>query len=105
MFYAASMSASNSMQSSDKEPETPIGSMFESQIPAFSTQVGLENVTVDEGERGTTQRKCRSRFTMEEDTLLIQAWLNISKDAIVGVDKKADGFWLRIKDNLSANLN
>ncbi|CAK8577424.1 unnamed protein product [Lathyrus sativus] len=63
-----------------------------------STQDGLENITfTEEGER-STQKKQRLRFIEEEDKLLIQTWLNISKDSIVGVDQKADSFWGRIKD-------
>ncbi|CAI8600318.1 unnamed protein product [Vicia faba] len=36
---------------------------------------------------------------MDEDILLIQSWLNVSKDPIVGVDQKAESFWLRIAAN------
>jgi hypothetical protein len=41
----------------------------------------------------------RELFTREEDIPLIQLWLNIPKDSIVGVDQKADSFWLRITLN------
>jgi hypothetical protein len=41
----------------------------------------------------------RELFTREEDIPLIQLWLNIPKDSIVGVDQKADSFWLRITSN------
>jgi len=38
----------------------------------------------------------RELFTWDEDILLIQTWLNISKNPIVKNDQKADKFWLRI---------
>ena len=80
------------------ELESPIESTTDSQVPVYSTQVGLENVTfMEEGER-SSQKKHRFRFSDEEDKLLIQTWLNISKDPVVGVDQKADSFWGRIKD-------
>ncbi|KAG5557077.1 hypothetical protein RHGRI_007363 [Rhododendron griersonianum] len=37
-------------------------------------------------------------FTMEEDKLLVSAWLNISMDKIQGKDQKKTAFWLRVKD-------
>lgn len=37
-----------------------------------------------------------TRFQPYEDEFLIQSWLNISKDSIVGVNKKGDNFWKRI---------
>nr|KYP58772.1 hypothetical protein KK1_014194 [Cajanus cajan] len=36
---------------------------------------------------------------MEEDKLLIQSWLNILKDPIVGVNQKECSFRSRIKEN------
>ncbi|KAJ1431589.1 glutathione S-transferase t2-like protein [Sesbania bispinosa] len=80
---------------SDQQLQTPAG---ESQVPSFSSQINLESAT-DEDRRLGGRTNSKQRYTKEEDTLLIQFWLNISKDPIVGVDKKADGFWSRIKDN------
>ncbi|KAG5564721.1 hypothetical protein RHGRI_000800 [Rhododendron griersonianum] len=37
-------------------------------------------------------------FTMEEDKLLVSAWLNISMDPIQGKDQEITAFWLRVKD-------
>jgi hypothetical protein len=68
------------------ETQTPIGSMPECQVPQFSTQVDLENITFEEGENLSVKKKTRELFTREDDILLIQSWLNISKDSIVGVD-------------------
>ncbi|XP_058761649.1 uncharacterized protein LOC131635064 [Vicia villosa] len=38
-------------------------------------------------------KKSREQFTRDEDILLIQSWLNVSKDPIVGVDQMAESFW------------
>ncbi|CAI8583691.1 unnamed protein product [Vicia faba] len=38
-------------------------------------------------------------FIWDEDILLIQSWLNVSKDPIVGVDQKAESFWVRVAAN------
>ncbi|KAI5414550.1 hypothetical protein KIW84_040151 [Lathyrus oleraceus] len=76
---------SNSMEFSTKVPP------FSTQVPPFSTQVGTEKE-----ERVVVKKKSREQFTREEDILLIQSWLNVSKDPIVGVDQKAESFWLRI---------
>ncbi|KAI5426789.1 hypothetical protein KIW84_032279 [Lathyrus oleraceus] len=64
---------------------------FSTQVPPFSTQVGTEKE-----ERVVVKKRSREQFTREEDILLIQSWLNVSKDPIVGVDQKAESFWLRI---------
>ncbi|XP_058782984.1 glutathione S-transferase T3-like [Vicia villosa] len=66
-------------------------------VSQFSTQNGLENIKLDEGQN-FIKKKSRTPFSKEEDTLLIQPWLNMSKDPIVGVDQKASGFWLRVRE-------
>jgi hypothetical protein len=72
----------------------------------FSTQIGLENIKLDEGQSSTKKKtKTRASFSQEEDTLLFQSWLNISKDSIVGVDQKSDGFWNRVRDNYNIYRN
>ncbi|CAL5192920.1 unnamed protein product [Lathyrus oleraceus] len=76
---------SNSMKFSTQVPP------FSTQVPPFSTQVGTEKE-----ERIVVKKRSREQFTREEDILLIQSWLNVSKDPIVGVDQKAESFWLRI---------
>ncbi len=99
MWFRPPMGTSSNVESPNNEPESPIGSISESQVLQFSTQVGLENITLNEEEEGTTKKNKRIRFEQPEDELLIQTWLNISKDPIVGVDQKADSFWTRIRDN------
>ncbi|XP_024004056.1 glutathione S-transferase T3-like [Eutrema salsugineum] len=63
-----------------------------SQLPRYSTQYSNDpNVTA---ETKTTKRK----WHPTEDIVLISAWLNTSKDPIVGNDQKAGAFWSRITD-------
>jgi hypothetical protein len=81
------------------EQETTAELDPENQTPSFSTQVGLDNINVGDEEEHTTQRKGRERWSLEEDKLVIQSWLNISGDAIVRVNQKATSFWTRIRDN------
>ncbi|KAJ1386861.1 putative glutathione S-transferase [Sesbania bispinosa] len=91
----------NFMQNSQPpiNPDSQFSTQF--QVPPFSSQVGLENITVDEEQEDATAtaKKKRVGFSDKEDKLLIQSWLNISKDAIVGADQKANGFWLRISNS------
>ncbi|CAK8575687.1 unnamed protein product [Lathyrus sativus] len=65
-----------------------------SQVPPFSTQVGVKKE-----ERVLVKKKSREQFTRDEDICLIQSWLNVSKDPIVGVDQKAESFWHRVAAN------
>ncbi|CAI8604673.1 unnamed protein product [Vicia faba] len=85
---------SNSMEFFRHEPEIPIGFMSGCQLPPFSTQVGVEKE-----KRVDVKKKSREQFTRDEDILLIQSWLNVSKDPIVGVNQKAESFWVRVAAN------
>ncbi|KAJ1431739.1 glutathione S-transferase t2-like protein [Sesbania bispinosa] len=85
-------------QSTNNDHDASSEFASETQTPVFSSEVGLDNITLNEEEQ-PTQRRQRARFTMEEDILLIQSWLNVSKDAVVGVNQKAYSFWQRIKEN------
>jgi len=69
----------------------------ELETPQVDTQGGLETINLNE-EVGTTSvvKTSKVRFQPKEDELLIQSWLNISKDPIVGVDQRGDSFWKRI---------
>lgn len=77
---------------SHREPGTPIGFMSESQVPQFPTQIGGE-------ENHSVKKRTRELFTREEDTFLMQSWLNVSKNPVVEVDQKSDSFWVRITAN------
>ena len=67
-----------------------------SQFPSFSSQSSV-------GPKPLERRK----WTAKEDLVLISAWLNTSKDPIVGNDQKAGAFWKRIEVyvNASPQLN
>ncbi|KAK2427156.1 glutathione S-transferase T3 [Trifolium repens] len=68
------------------------------QAPLISSQVGLNNITLGE-EQESTQKRRRTRFTPGEDKVLIQAWLNVPKNAAAEANQRVDSFWLRIKNN------
>jgi hypothetical protein len=73
----------------------------EHETPQFCTQDGLETINLDE-EVGTTSI-VKTRFQPKEDELLIQSWLNVSTDSIVGNDQKGDSFWKRISEAYNDN--
>jgi hypothetical protein len=39
-----------------------------------------------------------SNYTIEEDVLICNTWLNVSMDATVGTDQTKDTYWLRMKE-------
>ncbi|XP_018477292.2 glutathione S-transferase T3-like [Raphanus sativus] len=45
----------------------------------------------------------RRKWSTKEDVVLISAWLNTSKDAIVSTDQKAGAFWKRIVDYVNSS--
>lgn len=47
--------------------------------------------------------KERRKWSPKEDVILIGAWLNTSKDPIVGNDQKAGAFWKRIVEYYNSN--
>ncbi|XP_033134061.1 glutathione S-transferase T3-like [Brassica rapa] len=51
------------------------------------------------------ERGRRHKWTPAEDEMLICAWLNTSKDAIVGNNQKSGIFWKRVGDYFFAALN
>ncbi|KAK9749843.1 hypothetical protein RND81_02G154900 [Saponaria officinalis] len=70
------------ISSSEQEPDSP--------VPPYSTQEGLDNITVNvEGSK-------REKWTTIEDKALIEAWVTISTDASVGNDQKGGAFWKRV---------
>ena len=69
--------------------------LFTNQNPSQST-LPSQNPTQTES---TTKKAPRSRnFAVEEDNLLVSAWLNISIDSVQGNDKKCATYWQRICD-------
>ncbi|XP_042980203.1 glutathione S-transferase T3-like [Carya illinoinensis] len=67
-----------------------------------STPTQHDNVVVqatpNDSEKRHTSKKVQrgASFTVEEDNLLVSAWLNISIDAIRGTDQKSTQMWERI---------
>ncbi|XP_013668237.1 glutathione S-transferase T3 [Brassica napus] len=47
-------------------------------------------------EVSTIERRERKKWTVTDDLVLISAWLNTSKDPVVGNEQKACAFWQRI---------
>ncbi|XP_033133985.1 uncharacterized protein LOC117127523 [Brassica rapa] len=65
---------------------------------ASSQAVGNE----DGGETGT-RAKTRRKWTTADDIVLISAWLNTSKDAVVSNEQKSSTFWSRVAAYYSAS--
>ncbi|KAL2342201.1 hypothetical protein Fmac_010141 [Flemingia macrophylla] len=89
----------------DKEVDSTIGSISTSQGGLNNINLDVEEQQQKEEEYLSTQKKSRVSFSVEEDTLLIQSWLNISKDSIIGVDQTGNNFWIRIRDNYNVYRN
>ena len=72
-----------------------------SQIPQFSSQ---QSVAPTPPTDQPVERGRRHKWTPAEDEMLISAWLNTSKDAIVGNNQKSGTFWKRVGDLFFAAL-
>lgn len=72
----------NTVADYEKEHETMSNFAQKVHTPPSSAQVGPDSIVLNE-EDHATQKQQRVRFTPEEDKILIQSWLNISKDAVV----------------------
>ncbi|KAF7119506.1 hypothetical protein RHSIM_Rhsim13G0193300 [Rhododendron simsii] len=89
----------NLMQSGSNEEQF----MRESQYFNPNVQVTTQE-TQFTAAMGSIFKKQRSgNFTVEEDKLLVSAWLNISMDAIQGNDQKETTFWQRVKEFIQEN--
>ena len=74
-------------------------------IPQFSTQLSSSNGlsspknTQDfqlSHSESNSKRARGGNFTIEEDLLIVSAWLNISLDAIQGNEQKHKAYWTRL---------
>ena len=70
----------------------------ESEIPPFSSQQA-EQTAVDT----SVDRNARRKWGTADDAVLISAWLNTSKDAVVGNEQKLGAFWKRVGDYYAAS--
>ncbi|KAK9690065.1 hypothetical protein RND81_09G102200 [Saponaria officinalis] len=93
------MNLEENISSSEQEPDSP--------VPPYSTQEGLDNITVNvEGSK-------KEKWTNIEDKAQIEVWVTISTDASVGNDQKGGAFWQRVtnyfnrynKDKTKRTLN
>ncbi|KAL1196220.1 Glutathione S-transferase T3 [Cardamine amara subsp. amara] len=80
--------------------QEPSGS---SQVPIFSTQFSEAPFYGGDTLGGTpgdtsAERKERNKWSPTDDIVLISAWLNTSKDPVVGNEQKSGAFWKRIVD-------
>ncbi|XP_033143216.1 glutathione S-transferase T3-like [Brassica rapa] len=73
-----------------------------SQFPQFSSQQGEAPTPPAQP---PVERGRRHKWTPAEDEMLISAWLNTSKDAIVGNNQKSGTFWKRVGDYFFAALS
>jgi len=76
--------------------------------PSDSNQL-IDDLTYSNLNVYTIKISQRSKnFSLEEDCLLVSAWLNTSKDPIIGVEQQTKQFWARVHayfvDN-GGNLN
>ena len=58
-------------------------------MPIQESLLKVEIVTSNPTKRG-------GNFSVDEDLLLISAWLNISMDAVHGTDQRVEKFWEKI---------
>uniref|UniRef100_A0A0D3A7I9 Myb-like domain-containing protein n=1 Tax=Brassica oleracea var. oleracea TaxID=109376 RepID=A0A0D3A7I9_BRAOL len=72
---------------------TPSIELSSSDASVFGTQWAED---ANEEEHVVSDRKERRKWSPTEDLVLISAWLNTSKDPVVGNEHKAISFWIRI---------
>ncbi|KAF8056409.1 hypothetical protein N665_1272s0002 [Sinapis alba] len=74
-------------------PREPYQSVSASDASVFSSQWNEDG---NEDAEIVSDRKERRKWSLTEDVVLISAWLNTSKDPVVGNEQKAIVFWKRI---------
>ncbi|XP_024006510.1 glutathione S-transferase T3-like [Eutrema salsugineum] len=68
-----------------------------SQVPLFSSQV------TEQPSFPGDERKERRKWSHVEDVVLISAWLNTSKDPVIGNEQKVSTFWKRITNYFNSS--
>ena len=76
------------------------GELRSSQLHVFSTQCTEPSSFCEDS---PTERRERNKWTVTDDLVLISAWLNTSKDPVVGNEQKAGAFWHRIAAYFAAS--
>lgn len=59
-------------------------------------QIVLESITIKEGGENSIKKESMSLLFIEDDTHLIDSWLNVSTDPIIGDGESRNYFWLRV---------
>ncbi|KAL1225554.1 Glutathione S-transferase T3 [Cardamine amara subsp. amara] len=72
---------------------SPIIELGSSEVSVFNSQCTDDPIL---GKPTPEGRKERRNWSPKEDILLISAWLNTSKDPVVGNEQRAAAFWTRI---------
>ncbi|RLN30494.1 glutathione S-transferase T3-like [Panicum miliaceum] len=76
-----------------------VNGVEESQDFSPTTDTPIDHgLAAAKGSQGTTKN-----FSDEEDRLVVSAWLNVSMDAIQGVDQSQISYWARIHEYFHAN--
>jgi hypothetical protein len=63
----------------------------------------VEIPTLDDAHAAEKEKKRTKIFNVEEDKLLMSAWLNVSQDVIQGVDQAKSTYWSRVHQYFHAN--
>ncbi|KAF8084962.1 hypothetical protein N665_0691s0001 [Sinapis alba] len=71
-----------------------------SQVPYFGTQA---HEASNYAEESPAERRERRKWTPIDDLVLISAWLNTSKDLVVGNEQRCGTFWKRIAADYAAS--
>ncbi|XP_062213680.1 glutathione S-transferase T3-like [Phragmites australis] len=66
------------------------------QFSLGSEEKGRKKVTTSKRKKKAKPKTGRTKWTYEEDELLVSAWLNVSQDPVVGTDQSKDTYWGRI---------
>ncbi|XP_013699753.2 glutathione S-transferase T3-like [Brassica napus] len=73
-----------------------------SEIPPFSSQ---QSEAPSQPQDTPVERMVRRKWTPRDDEVVISAWINTSKDAVVGNSMKLQTFWKRVDDYFAATLH
>ncbi|XP_020880935.1 glutathione S-transferase T3-like [Arabidopsis lyrata subsp. lyrata] len=76
------------------------------EVPAFSSQLSEEGSEEEGNEASDVKPKqsiSRKKWTAKEDIVLVSAWLNTSKDPVIGNDQQGQSFWKRIAAYVAAS--
>ncbi|XP_039141194.1 glutathione S-transferase T3 [Dioscorea cayenensis subsp. rotundata] len=86
----------------DQQNTTETGSFSDSQFPPFFTQPRIENIILNEDQHEDQVEK-QQPWSMEDDKMLVSAWLTISTNSVVGTSQNDRTFWKRVTDYFNEN--